>query len=78
MSWTENINGTITGFGVAFDVLNLVIKSLNFTYEIILPEIDGIGDDKRGVLGLLYEKVILKIVSSLFIEQKAFNNKLSF
>lgn len=52
------VNGTLVGTGYAFYLLDLIKQKLNFTYTIVLPDQQVLGDEKTGVLGLLYKKVV--------------------
>lgn len=39
MSWVEQgANGTLIGHGVAFQIVEILKKKLNFTYEVVVPE----------------------------------------
>lgn len=50
----ERIN---TGIGIAFTVFNTIAKKLNFTYSIIQPKENVIGDESRGILSMIYNQV---------------------
>jgi ionotropic glutamate receptor len=50
-------NGTLTGTGVAFDLLNILQKKFQFNYTIVLPKTNVWGSQKTGILNMLKEKV---------------------
>lgn len=50
-------NGTWVGKGYAFYLLELLSFKLNFSYTIIPPKQQILGNGQSGILGLLYEKV---------------------
>jgi ionotropic glutamate receptor len=52
-------NGTLTGTGVAFDLLNILQKKFQFNYTIVLPKTNVWGSQKTGILNMLKEKVRL-------------------
>ncbi|XP_045492038.1 glutamate receptor ionotropic, delta-1 [Colias croceus] len=56
-SWTERAeNGTYTGHGVAFEIINILQEKFNFTYEVVVPEknfIFGNGRPEEYLIGLL-------------------------
>lgn len=43
LSWTEQVNGTRVGRGVAFNLLNVLMKKYNFTYELQMPKNNIVG-----------------------------------
>ncbi|XP_034937609.1 glutamate receptor U1-like [Chelonus insularis] len=49
-------NGESVGKGYAFYIFNLVANKLNFTYEIIKPSPNILGNETAGMLGLLQTK----------------------
>ncbi|XP_017788007.1 PREDICTED: glutamate receptor ionotropic, delta-2 [Habropoda laboriosa] len=51
-------NGKWVGKGYAFYIFDLISKKLNFTYTIIPPSEHILGDENRGILGLLYQKKV--------------------
>ncbi|KAL7289919.1 hypothetical protein TKK_0016306 [Trichogramma kaykai] len=46
------------GRGYAFELLKLLQEKLNFTYTIVPPKIDVIGDDNSGMLQQLFRKEV--------------------
>ncbi|XP_008203431.1 glutamate receptor ionotropic, kainate 3 [Nasonia vitripennis] len=48
-------NGTIIGEGYAFELLKLLIRKFNFTYTIVPPREDIIGNEERGMLQQIYD-----------------------
>lgn len=50
-------NGTWVGKGYAFYLLELLSSKLNFTYTIIPPKQHILGNNRTGILSLLYERV---------------------
>lgn len=57
MSYATKENGTWVGGGVAFDFIELLKKRYDFTYTVIVPELDILGDDTNGIFGLLNSQV---------------------
>ncbi|XP_011301130.1 glutamate receptor ionotropic, delta-2 [Fopius arisanus] len=57
-SSTVRINGSLMGEGYAFEILNLIVNKLNVSYEIVQPKRPGLGDESRGLLGLLKNQEI--------------------
>ena len=43
MSYTETINGTLRGRGVAFEVLDFLMEKFEFNYELIMPQNNIVG-----------------------------------
>ncbi|XP_070160806.1 glutamate receptor ionotropic, delta-2 isoform X1 [Polyergus mexicanus] len=58
-------NGTWVGKGYAFYLLELLSSKLNFSYTIIPPKQQILGNDRSGILGLLYEKKVDMAVAFL-------------
>lgn len=54
LSWTENVNGTLVGKGIAFQLFNILMEKFNFTYELVMPKINVMGST-RDVGGTLLE-----------------------
>lgn len=63
-------NGKWIGKGYAFYIFDLIKSKLNFTYTIVPPEEHILGDEKSGILGLLYEKVRLKLNNVIKIRKR--------
>ncbi|XP_063989448.1 glutamate receptor ionotropic, delta-1-like [Diachasmimorpha longicaudata] len=57
-SATIEKNGSLRGEGYAFEVLDLIAKKLNVSYEIIKPKTPGLGDETSGLIELLKNKDI--------------------
>ncbi|XP_066591748.1 glutamate receptor U1-like isoform X1 [Prorops nasuta] len=72
-SGTEEQNDTLVGKGYSFYLLNLLSKKLNFTYTIVPPEKQILGDDRTGILGQLYNKEIDMAVALLPVLPKMLN-----
>ncbi|XP_058789176.1 glutamate receptor ionotropic, kainate 2 isoform X2 [Phymastichus coffea] len=51
-------NGTYVGEGFAFELLELMAKKFKFTYTIIPPDVDQIGDENKGMIHQLYTKQV--------------------
>ncbi|KAJ8675862.1 hypothetical protein QAD02_011648 [Eretmocerus hayati] len=51
-------NGTTIGEGIAFEVLNMLVRKLNFTYSIIPPAEDMIGNNDTGMIKQLRNKEV--------------------
>lgn len=45
------------GKGVAFDCLNFLKAKYGFTYSVVLPDQDGLGDVQSGLFGMLASDV---------------------
>ncbi|XP_032691216.1 glutamate receptor ionotropic, delta-2 [Odontomachus brunneus] len=58
-------NGTWVGKGYAFYLLELLSSKLNFTYTIVPPKQHVLGDKRKGILSLLYEKKVDMAVAFL-------------
>ncbi|EFN61734.1 Glutamate receptor delta-2 subunit [Camponotus floridanus] len=58
-------NGTWVGKGYAFYLLELLSSKLNFTYTIIPPKQHILGNDRSGILSLLYERKVDMAVAFL-------------
>ncbi|XP_047517994.1 uncharacterized protein LOC125058034 isoform X3 [Pieris napi] len=56
-SWAERTeNGTYIGRGAAFDLVHILQKKFNFTYEVVVPERNMLYSDDRpleSLIGLL-------------------------
>lgn len=50
LSWTEKVNGTQVGRGVAFNLLHILMEKYNFTYELVMPKNNIVGstNDMEG------------------------------
>nr|ARN17856.1 ionotropic receptor 10 [Cephus cinctus] len=73
LSGTKLVNGSLVGVGHAFYIFNLMQAKLNFTYKIILPERNILGDESSGVFGLLYTKQVDMAVAFLPVLSEAHN-----
>ncbi|XP_076240309.1 ionotropic receptor 76b [Calliopsis andreniformis] len=51
-------NGKWVGKGYAFYIFDLISTKLNFTYTIVPPKQHILGDEKNGILSLLYKKEV--------------------
>ncbi|XP_059617045.1 glutamate receptor ionotropic, delta-1 [Phlebotomus argentipes] len=54
LSFVETINGSLTGTGVSFDLLEFLTEKFNFTYELIVPEKNILGST-QDIEGSLIE-----------------------
>lgn len=50
-------NGEWKGTGYAFYILDLLSDKLNFTYIIVPPKEQILGNKYQGIVNMLYEKV---------------------
>ncbi|XP_050094606.1 glutamate receptor ionotropic, kainate 2 [Anopheles aquasalis] len=56
LSYTVKVNGSMVGGGVAFDLLEFLMEKFNFTYELVMPQLNIVGssnDLSGSVLELL-------------------------
>lgn len=58
-------NGTWVGKGYAFYLLELLSSKLNFTYTIVPPKQQILGNSRNGILSLLHEKKVDMAVAFL-------------
>lgn len=59
LSYTTKENNTLVGKGIAFDLINFIRDKYEFTYSIVLPQEDVLGDlkNKGGLFEMLAENV---------------------
>lgn len=60
LSWTEEVNGTRVGRGVAFNLLNILMDKYNFSYELVMPKNNIVGstnDMEGSIIELLQSGV---------------------
>ncbi|XP_028982127.1 glutamate receptor ionotropic, delta-1-like [Diachasma alloeum] len=57
-SSTIRKNGSLRGEGYAFEVLDLIAKKLDISYEIVQPRTPGLGNESAGLISLLKSKEI--------------------
>lgn len=50
-------NGVLYGVGYAFQVLNLLKSKLNFSYKIVQPVSQELGDENKGIMSMLVKNV---------------------
>lgn len=50
-------NGQWKGTGYAFYILDLLSDKLNFTYTVVPPKEQILGNEHKGIVSMLYEKV---------------------
>ncbi|XP_014213067.1 glutamate receptor 2 [Copidosoma floridanum] len=60
-----NKNGTLVGRGLCFDFFHELMKKFNFTYTIVPPEKDVIGDSTTGMIKQLYKNEVDMAVSHI-------------
>ncbi|XP_043266961.1 probable glutamate receptor isoform X2 [Venturia canescens] len=72
-SGTVNESGKLVGVGYAFEVLHLAQRKLNFTYTIVLPETNSIGDNTTGMMLLLYQKKVDMAVAFIPVLENFFH-----
>ncbi|XP_012287264.1 glutamate receptor ionotropic, delta-2 isoform X4 [Orussus abietinus] len=56
-------NGTLVGVGYAFELLEMVRSKVPFDYTIVLPEEDGLGNEKNGITSLVERKEVDMVVA---------------
>jgi len=56
---TRDSKGKLVGHGTAFEFVEVLQEKFGFTYEVVVPEDNDIGDRDRGLLGMLNHKVRL-------------------
>ena len=49
--------GNDVGYGFAFEFVEILREKFGFSYEVILPDENILGDATRGIFGLLHSKV---------------------
>lgn len=68
LSYTEIINGTRVGKGIAFEILEVLTEKFKFNYELVMPERNIIGsttDMEGSLLQLLMNGVNYKCFGSV-------------
>lgn len=50
-------SGNQVGDGFAFEFVDILREKFGFSYDIVVPEENVLGDATRGVFGLLHSKV---------------------
>lgn len=63
LSYTEYENNKLVGKGIAFEFIKFFQKKYGFTYSILLPDDDLIGNAEKGIFGLLSKNVSSKILN---------------
>ncbi|XP_072161417.1 glutamate receptor ionotropic, delta-1-like [Bemisia tabaci] len=53
VSWIQDVNGTMIGRGIAFEILNTLQEKFGFTYEIRLPSSMSLLDEKGTITDML-------------------------
>jgi len=56
---TTDKDGNVIGDGVAFVLFHEIQQKLGFTYTIVKPDINEIGNTTSGAMKLLHNEVIL-------------------
>ncbi|RZF37350.1 hypothetical protein LSTR_LSTR010445 [Laodelphax striatellus] len=51
-------NGVLRGSGIAFQIIETLRKQYGFTYSIVAPSKDILGDEKSGILELLHNRKV--------------------
>lgn len=50
-------NGVLKGTGVAFELIHEIQEKVGFLYNITKPDINLLGDENRGIIKMLKNKV---------------------
>nr|ALT31618.1 glutamate receptor ionotropic 1 [Cnaphalocrocis medinalis] len=81
MSWVEQgANGTLIGHGVAFQIVEILKKKLNFTYEVVVPEQNfqmGGSKPEDSLVGLANNSLV-DMVAAFLPNDVKFRNKVAF
>ncbi|CAH2063025.1 unnamed protein product, partial [Iphiclides podalirius] len=81
LSWTEKeSNGTITGHGVAFMIVDILRRKFNFTFEVIVPERNfeiGFGKPENSLISLVNNSIV-DMAAAFLPKLTRFNKMVAF
>lgn len=58
LSWTNvNSSGNLIGKGIAFEIMETLREKFGFTYQVVTPSRNLLGDANNGIFGMLHSGV---------------------
>lgn len=60
-----NASGQLVGEGIAFEIVETLQQKFGFTYQVVTPSRNILGDETTGIFGLLHSGVSRKNSSVL-------------
>ncbi|XP_047004051.1 ionotropic receptor 93a [Schistocerca americana] len=58
LTLTNNTDGALVGQGVIFEIVDILKHKLGFSYEVVKPESNILGDENHGIIGLVHKKQV--------------------